>query len=277
MEERRARGGGGDDERLSRDAGADRAGRRKGNGPPRPDARREPLARRTKGNRRRGRQRRRQRRRPDGFSARFSSRSVERLSGCGRVGTGAAGERRGSAARAPLHRYVAWRVSCEWRSWVVLSDYSKVKLMSLSATSLKVSRSLKARIERLARRAGESPHAFMLRALEGQVEASERYLAFLEDGLRADEAMQRSGLGYAAGGGSRWRGESRARFSGGKDPRPPRQAAKAGPVARVIYSNAALADFERIIAFLLQQAPDSAQSALGQIRGAVTVLECYPE
>ena len=70
--------------------------------------------------------------------------------------------------------------------------------MSLSATSLKVSRSLKARIERLARRAGESPHAFMLRALEGQVEASERYLAFLEDGLRADEAMQRSGLGYAA-------------------------------------------------------------------------------
>lgn len=48
-------------------------------------------------------------------------------------------------------------------------------------------------------------------------------------------------------------------------------------MARVIYSNAALADFERIIEFLLQQAADSAQSALEQIRGAVTILESYPE
>jgi predicted transcriptional regulator len=70
--------------------------------------------------------------------------------------------------------------------------------MPVSATSLKVPRNLKTRIDRLARRSGESPHAFMLRALEGQVEAAERYQAFLEEGLRADEAMQRSGLGYAA-------------------------------------------------------------------------------
>jgi len=70
--------------------------------------------------------------------------------------------------------------------------------MSVSATSLKVPRKLKTRIDRLARRSGESSHAFMLRALEGQVEAAERYQAFLEEGLRADEAMQRSGLGYAA-------------------------------------------------------------------------------
>jgi len=71
--------------------------------------------------------------------------------------------------------------------------------MTVAATSLKVPRNLKARIERLAGRTGESPHAFMVRALEGQVEAAERYLAFLEDGMRADEAMQRSGLGYSAG------------------------------------------------------------------------------
>jgi predicted transcriptional regulator len=70
--------------------------------------------------------------------------------------------------------------------------------MAVAATSLKLPRKLKTRIDRLARRSRESPHAFMLRALEGQVEAAERYQAFLKEGLRADEAMQRSGLGYAA-------------------------------------------------------------------------------
>jgi predicted transcriptional regulator len=71
--------------------------------------------------------------------------------------------------------------------------------MSIAATSLKVPRKLKTRIDRLSRRSGESVHALMLRALEGHVEAAERYQAFLEDGVKADEAMQRSGLGYAAG------------------------------------------------------------------------------
>lgn len=70
--------------------------------------------------------------------------------------------------------------------------------MSVAATSIKISSRLKSKIERLARSAGESSHAFMLRALEGQVEAAERYQAFLRDGLRADEAMLRSGMGYAA-------------------------------------------------------------------------------
>lgn len=71
--------------------------------------------------------------------------------------------------------------------------------MPTTATSLKVPRALKTRIDQLSRRAGESAHAFMLRALEGHVEAAERYQAFIDDGIRADEAMQRSGLGYAAG------------------------------------------------------------------------------
>jgi predicted transcriptional regulator len=70
--------------------------------------------------------------------------------------------------------------------------------MTLAATSIKIPRRLKTKIERLARTAGESSHAFMLRALEGQVEAAERYQAFLRDGILADEAMLRSGLGYAA-------------------------------------------------------------------------------
>lgn len=70
--------------------------------------------------------------------------------------------------------------------------------MTVAATSIKMPRRLKFRIDRLARRTGETSHAFMLRALEGQVEAAERYQAFLQDGVRADEAMLRSGLGYAA-------------------------------------------------------------------------------
>lgn len=70
--------------------------------------------------------------------------------------------------------------------------------MTVAATSIKIPRRLKSRIERLARSAGETSHGFMLRALEGQVEATERYQAFLHDGIRADEAMLRSGLGFAA-------------------------------------------------------------------------------
>ena len=38
----------------------------------------------------------------------------------------------------------------------------------------------------------------MLRALEAQVDAVERYEAFLDEGMRADEAMQQSGAGYDA-------------------------------------------------------------------------------
>ena len=70
--------------------------------------------------------------------------------------------------------------------------------MTIAATSLRLPKRLKARIDRLSRRSGESAHAYMLRALEGHVIAEERYYAFLEDGVRADEAMVRSGLGYAA-------------------------------------------------------------------------------
>jgi predicted transcriptional regulator len=70
--------------------------------------------------------------------------------------------------------------------------------MTVAATSIKIPRGLKTKIERLARSAGESSHAFMLRALEGQVEAAQRYEAFVREGIQADEAMLRSGLGYAA-------------------------------------------------------------------------------
>lgn len=70
--------------------------------------------------------------------------------------------------------------------------------MSITATSLKLPKRLKSRVERLARRAGESAHAFMVRALETQVEAAELHQAFVDEGMRADEAMLKSGLGYEA-------------------------------------------------------------------------------
>jgi predicted DNA-binding protein len=70
--------------------------------------------------------------------------------------------------------------------------------MSLAATSLKLPKTLKARITRLAKRAGESPHAFMLRLLEEQVRATERFEQFLAEARQADERMQQGGIGYAA-------------------------------------------------------------------------------
>ena len=70
--------------------------------------------------------------------------------------------------------------------------------MSLTATSLKLPKVLKTRIARLAKRTGESPHAFMLRLLEEQVQAAERSEQFLAAARQADERMQESGMGYAA-------------------------------------------------------------------------------
>jgi predicted DNA-binding protein len=89
--------------------------------------------------------------------------------------------------------------------------------MSLAATSLKLPRTLKARITRLAKRAGESPHAFMLRLLEEQVQAAERFEQFLAEARQADERMQERGFGYAAAG---VHGYLEAKITGPKATRP---------------------------------------------------------
>lgn len=47
-------------------------------------------------------------------------------------------------------------------------------------------------------------------------------------------------------------------------------------MAQVIYAAEALADLERIIDFLLQAAPESADAALTQIQSAITILEAHP-
>ena len=89
--------------------------------------------------------------------------------------------------------------------------------MTLAATSLKLPKTLKSRIARLAKRAGESPHAFMLRLLEDQVQAAERFEQFVAAAWHADRQMQESGQGYAAAGvhGYLW-----AKIAGRKATRP---------------------------------------------------------
>jgi addiction module RelE/StbE family toxin len=47
-------------------------------------------------------------------------------------------------------------------------------------------------------------------------------------------------------------------------------------MAQVIYSDEALADFERIIDFLLKTSPEAAMQTLMTIRSAVSILEAHP-
>lgn len=89
--------------------------------------------------------------------------------------------------------------------------------MALVATSLKLPKTLKSRITRLAKRAGESPHAFMLRLLENQVQAVERFEQFVEDARQADQRMQESGQGHDAAG---VHGYLKAKVAGRKASRP---------------------------------------------------------
>ena len=89
--------------------------------------------------------------------------------------------------------------------------------MTLAATSLKLPKTLKSRITRLAKRAGESPHAFMLRLLEDQVQAAERFEQFVADAWHADQQMQEDGQGYAAADVRRYLG---AKIAGRKATRP---------------------------------------------------------
>lgn len=69
--------------------------------------------------------------------------------------------------------------------------------MAVSATSLKLPPTLKAELEKLARRSGETTHAIMVRALAEHVAAAKRYQRFVDDAVRADAAMQKTGVGYA--------------------------------------------------------------------------------
>ena len=47
-------------------------------------------------------------------------------------------------------------------------------------------------------------------------------------------------------------------------------------MAQVVYSAAALEDFERIVEFLLEASPSAVGDAVAQIHDAVTILERHP-
>ena len=67
-----------------------------------------------------------------------------------------------------------------------------------SATSLKLSEELRARVLAAAEAAGTSPHAFMVEAIARETERAEQYDAFLDDARKAEAEVERTGLHYAA-------------------------------------------------------------------------------
>lgn len=73
-----------------------------------------------------------------------------------------------------------------------------------STTTLKVPRALKARIARLAKKSGCSPHAFMLAALERQTLREEQIAAFVQEALVADREIEEGGEVYAAADVHAW-------------------------------------------------------------------------
>ena len=68
--------------------------------------------------------------------------------------------------------------------------------MASTATSLKMSKLLKTRIDRLARKTDQTPHAFMLRTLEEQVTAQEARQKFYDDAEQALLDSRERGYGY---------------------------------------------------------------------------------
>jgi len=89
--------------------------------------------------------------------------------------------------------------------------------MATSGTTLKLPEKLKARIARLAKQSGQSPHSLMLRALEREVSREELMREFARAALASDAAAEAGGAVYRAEDVHEWM-ERLAK--GGKPPRP---------------------------------------------------------
>jgi predicted transcriptional regulator len=88
--------------------------------------------------------------------------------------------------------------------------------MAVKPTTIKLPRELKARIARLAKKTGRTPHGFMVEALERQTAREERMEAFIREALDADREIEAGGDVYAAEDVHAWmqrlaRGERAAR------------------------------------------------------------------
>lgn len=75
-----------------------------------------------------------------------------------------------------------------------------------ASTTLKLPRELKARIARVAKKVGRTPHAFMIEALERQTAREERVQEFVKEALTADRAIDAGGDVYAAADVHAWLG-----------------------------------------------------------------------
>ncbi len=84
-------------------------------------------------------------------------------------------------------------------------------------TTLKLPEQLKARISRLAKATGRSPHNLMIEALEREVTREERMKAFVQDALAAKADIEAGGAVYRAADVHAWM-ERLAK--GGKPARP---------------------------------------------------------
>jgi predicted transcriptional regulator len=88
--------------------------------------------------------------------------------------------------------------------------------LKTSSTTLKLPRELKARIGKLARKLGRTPHAFMIEALERQAAREERVAEFVAEALASDAEIEAGADVYAAEDVHAWlgrlaRGERSAR------------------------------------------------------------------
>lgn len=88
--------------------------------------------------------------------------------------------------------------------------------MKTSNTTLKVPTALKARIVRLAKKKGRTPHGFMLDALESQIVREEKMEDFLREARVARKDIEAGGDVFAADDVHDWldrlaRGEAAAR------------------------------------------------------------------
>ena len=61
-------------------------------------------------------------------------------------------------------------------------------------TTLKLSDALKARVIEIAANAGQSPHAFMIEAIEQQTQLAERRREFVASALNAEQEVAQYGL-----------------------------------------------------------------------------------
>lgn len=86
------------------------------------------------------------------------------------------------------------------------------------ATTLKLPESLKARVQALAGETGQTPHAFMLQAIEAQATAAELRRDFVASALRAEQEVTEYGKVYSLDELSRY---LKAKVAG-TEPRAPR-------------------------------------------------------